>query len=536
MRTSFEAAGDIRGVDLLAAFVEFWRGKASGSVRFSRGGASAGFDLSSGEVAAVFSSEPRFTTASVLVRAGKLEAAALERLSAPEGSDAALAALAAGILTKREWRWGEKIRAIEILSDLLLWPEGKYLFDADARPAPGEFTLTIPRLLLELFLRSRDRNLIEHQLGPPDAPLLRASNFEEEFATFGLTADAESVVRLIGGRSSAAEISRMAPADEFAVLKLLAALTTLGLVHPAQDLSEVSPGVASETPVAPEPEFSPDALDMAVAAGEPPLQEAPETIEPPDLATEMHDIFPASPAPHPGEPVEAALEGEPAGESFDSDFPLREERALREESGRRGRGAPLVWLLGILLAAIAAILFVRSRSLPRQEAAGRPPAPIPATAPPSPAQALAPTVAPPAVTLPPSPAPTKGKMSVPTVQATVPPAARQRQAPTAGRNDAARREWVQRAERDRRRLAAEPVTHFAIQLELACEVPSLAEAWKHDQPAGSMWLLVTPHGGRDCFRVLWGRYRTREAAIQAKAGIPSFFVTPSNRPAVVAVR
>ncbi len=80
------------------------------------------------------------------------------------------------------------------------------------------------------------------------------------------------------------------------------------------------------------------------------------------------------------------------------------------------------------------------------------------------------------------------------------------------------------------------MTHFAIQLELACEVPSLAEAWKHDQPAGSMWLLVTPHGGRDCFRVLWGRYRTREAAIQAKAGIPSFFVTPSNRPAVVAVR
>lgn len=529
MRVSFETAGDIRGVDLLAAFVTLWRERTSGSVRFSRAGATAGFDFSSGEVTAVFSSEPRFATASVLIRAGKLEAAALERLSAPEGSDAALAALAAGILTKREWRWGEKIRAIEVFADMLLWPEGKYLFDAGARPAQGESALAIPRLLLELFLRSRDRNLIEHQLGPPDAPLLRAPDFEQEFMTFGLTADAESVVRLIDGRASAAEISRKAPADPFAVLKLLAALATLGLVRPAQAPSEAPLRIAPEAPPTwRQPEWSPDARDGHVPAGG-------ETLEEEAPAEVTHDIsvFPVSP-PEADERFETSPEAETPAQSFDSDFPLPEEKQPSDETGGPGRRAPLVWLLGILLAAIAAILFVRSRAMPRQELASQPPAPIAATMLPSPVEVAAPTV-PAVATLAPAPQPTRARPSARAAPTASPSAALQRRAASAGGNDAMRREWVKKAEHDRNRLASEPGTRFAIQLELACEVPSLVGAWKHDRPAGSMWLLAAPHGGRDCFRVLWGRYRTREAAIRARADTPPFFVTNTNRPAVVAV-
>jgi hypothetical protein len=51
-----------------------------------------------------------------------------------------------------------------------------------------------------------------------------------------------------------------------------------------------------------------------------------------------------------------------------------------------------------------------------------------------------------------------------------------------------------------------------------------------------MWLLPVAHGGRDCFRVLWGRYPTLDAAKKGKGGIPSYFVTARNHPAVVAVR
>jgi hypothetical protein len=528
MRTSFAAAGDIRDVDLLAAFVGFWREKRSGSVRFSRAAASAGFDLSTGEVTAVFSSEPRFATAAVLMRAGKLEAGALERLSVPEGGDAALAALTAGILTKREWRWGEKIRAIEILSDLLLWPDGNYLFDAETHAARAESALPIPRLVLELFLRSRDPNLIEHQLGSSEAPLLRAPGFEEEFTTFGLTADAESVVRLIDGRASATEISRTAPSDQFAVLKLLAALATLGLVRPAQTLPGRALRTAAEArPVPGEPDPWPDRPAWGVSSrGEP-----PEEAEPTAALTEIPVL---APAPGAGEGIEASPEEETSAESFDSDFSLPQERPFSEKGSRPGRPATLVWLLGILLAGIAITLFVRSRALPRQEPVSKPPATIVAPPPPSPRKALVPTLPPTPAAVPVPSAQAKASARPPRAAST-PPVARQQNVAGAGLNDAARQQWVKRAEHDRKRLASEPATRFAIQLELACEVSSLTKSWKHDRPAGSMWLLVTPHRGRDCFRVLWGRYRTREAAMRAKADIPPFFVTPSNRPRVVAV-
>ena len=174
------------------------------------------------------------------MRAGKLEAATLERIAAPEGGDRALLALQAGVLTRREWRWGEKIRAVEILSDLLTWLDGEYWFFRTTEDEAPEARLPIPRLILELFLRSRDRSLVLHYLGGVDVPIARADTFDEEFATFGLTADAESVVRLIDGKSSAAEIASEAPAEPFAVEKLLAALVTLGLVHP-----EFAPGAAA---------------------------------------------------------------------------------------------------------------------------------------------------------------------------------------------------------------------------------------------------------------------------------------------------
>jgi hypothetical protein len=116
MRTRFEPEGDIPSVDILAGFVALWRESGSGALRAEHAASSARFDLADGDVVGVSSSDPRFDTAAILVRAGKLDPAALDRLVAPEGSDRALAALAAGILTKREWRWGEKIRAVEVLS------------------------------------------------------------------------------------------------------------------------------------------------------------------------------------------------------------------------------------------------------------------------------------------------------------------------------------------------------------------------------------------------------------------------------------
>lgn len=646
MRTDFETAGDIRDVDLLAAFVGFWKSRASGAISFSRAATSAAFGLAEGEIVSISSTESRFESSAILVRAGKLDATALERLSIPEGTDGALAALQTGILTKREWRWGEKIRAIEVLADLLAWPDGKYYFDGDARPVAGDFTLTIPRLVLELFLRSRDRNLVEHQLGPSDAPLLRAADFDQEFTTFGLTADAESVVRLIDGRATADEIARVAPAEDFAVRKLLAALATLGLIRAAraggaaaasgaesehdEPVGAAEPAGALEGTLVLPPESAPRVDDLEAETGVPAAdawdrrddidaatrripgvdaenQEneegtrdvaAPESREHDDVApwdvpvrdagrrrTSAFDFDPpgstssleAFPFPLSGGGSETESASGRGAEEEPGLAPILPAETFGTDAAPRPGGAGPGTILGILVAglvvAIAAVLFFRSRSVTSGPSPGvavptaSVPAPsetrVPRTAAPAPSPAGsssasiaaavavsprpgAPAARPTLTARAPAIAPSTAASAAPRRTASVPMPARvaavratavpppaRAVAPAEAVPSGNRPEWSSRASRDRRRLASDRATRYTIQLELACEVPSLTEAWKHDRPAGSMWLLETRHGSRDCFRVMWGRYPSLDAAKRAKTAIPSFFTTPSNHPAVV---
>ena len=80
MRAAFESAGDIRSVDLLSALVALWRDKADGSLNFSRPGATAGFELRGGELVRSTSSQTHYEAVAILLRAGKLEAAAVAKL------------------------------------------------------------------------------------------------------------------------------------------------------------------------------------------------------------------------------------------------------------------------------------------------------------------------------------------------------------------------------------------------------------------------------------------------------------------------
>jgi septal ring-binding cell division protein DamX len=395
-------------VDLLSALVTLWRERAGDSLRFSRPGATAGFDLVGGEVVATLSSQAPFDTTAILIRAGKVDAAAVGRLAIPEGGDATVAAMQAGLITDRDRKWAQKIRAIEVLSDLLGWLEGEYVREPAVPAPPGDWTLPLPRLVLELFLRSRDRTLVEHALGAPDLPLVKAGGFDEEFETYGLTSDAGDVVALIDGRASAEEIAESSNADEFAVLKLLAALTTLGLVHPEEAAPAADPrrlpAAAREPerePVAPpvEPmerveterweveEESPESLP---AEPEPEPPEAPpediapepvplpidEEHRPPEPEREpAQPIFHPVPAPDPMLAVEAPS---PA------DFFSRPERGIEAvdpvvdltggdgsppDPPRRRSPALLLGLLAALIVAVVLLLLARSREGSREQTA-----------------------------------------------------------------------------------------------------------------------------------------------------------------------
>jgi septal ring-binding cell division protein DamX len=500
------------------------------------------------------------------VRAGKLDPSALEGRRLTAGRDRARAAREQGLLTQRDWRWGEKIRAVEILAELLTWLEGRYSFDPDEIPEAGEFRVGIERLLLELFLRSRDREFIHHSLGATDAPLQRAADFDEAFPALGLTPDAVSVVSAIDGRTTAAEISRRVPPDPFSVQKLLAALTTLGLVHPEYAAEAKPRRVAATPPPAqvPAPTSTPSTPkeaprpEPAEPAAPAPQEPAPAKIEseisaapsaPDEAPIEEPPVkgfpieLPMEPVPEPAEP-EPAILGWEQGPLEPLDQPLDFSEPVLHRSGRPSLTP--VWVLAVLAIAVGALLVSRARRV-RSEPPATPvvaATPLPTllpteppavtAAPPTafaasgPAETPSPTVMPATPIPPTATAPTTTIVPTRLPRPSPPPAA-------AGAVPRDRRGWLERAESDRRALAESRSMQYTIQLELVCELPSLEEAWNYDR-GRAMWLLVSTHRGRECFRVLWGRYATLEAARSAKASVPRFFFTPTNQPTVVSAR
>jgi len=225
----------------------------------------------------------------------------------------------------------------------------------------------------------------------------------------------------------------------------------------------------------------------------------------------------------------------------------------------------LFMVLGMLVAATAAVLYWRSRG-PADGGEGQPLAVAAASpSPTSPETSMETPVAarPPAPAIPVATAPITAPTRVPTIvpsarptalparptatQAPHSPAAasapRSPAATPAPRSPAAaqarpqsRQGWSAKADRDEKSASSDPSARFAVQLELACEIPSLTEAFAHDQPAGTMWVVKTSYRGRTCFRVLWGRYPDRDAAERGLSAAPAFFSTSRNHPMVVPVR
>ena len=551
MRTAFEREGDVRSVDLTGALATLWRERGTGVLAFSHGSTRVRFEILEGDLVGAFSSDPSFETAEVLIRAGKLDAAALRGRRFPPGRDRARAARELGVLTERDWRWGEKIRAVEILAYVIGWLEGRYSFDPGEQPEPRDFRLGIERLLLELFLRSRDREFVHRSLGTVDAPLQRAADFEERFRALGLTTDANEVVEAIDGRTTAAEISRRVGPDAFSVEKLLAALTTLGLAHPEyaapSQPKRVVPATAPpppspapavepepeppELPPPPEPEPVPSPAKATIRSKE---AEPPGPLEKPVLEEAPIEL-PLLPAPEPSEAEPALTSWEPIPpEPLDQPFVLAESPEFVPSSRP---GLSPIWLLLVLAIAVGALLVFRSR----QGGSATTSAGVRGAAVAAPTRAASPAAAlggrpsgKTAVATRPTEAPATPVLSMTATLAptAIPPTVAARPKAPVPR-DLAR--WMTLAERDLRAVQRDRRSRYAIQLELVCEPGSLDEAWRYDR-GDALWLLRADFRGRECFRVLWGRYATLDGARAAKSSVPRFFFTPANQPAVVSIR
>jgi len=124
------------------------------------------------------------------------------------------------------------------------------------------------------------------------------------------------------------------------------------------------------------------------------------------------------------------------------------------------------------------------------------------------------------ITPPPSNAPPSARPASPQPEATP---ARSPADPTRARYESMAREFAAKAS----------PSEYTLQVELVCQNASIANALEKGKT--EVWFTSTTYRGQNCFRVYWGRYRTREAAAAAAGEIPAA-LRGSTRPVVVSVR
>jgi len=598
MRETFDAGGPLASVDVLAAICGIGRRKESGTLSVA-GPAGESVRLGFAEGALVALDPPAESgPADVLIRGGKIQRATYEALTVGDFEDRFAVAVASGVISRREANWGLKISAIESLVRVLSWTEGEYAWEeGDPKPTTPPLNLRIDQWVLELFLRSNDRGFVVRKIGPPDVPVARAEGFAESFAALGLTADADAVVEGVDGRRTIDEIVKRSRADEFATLKLLAALITLGLVLPIHELPDTAeadtasapdfaPMASSEPPPAPEEPWAaePDAFEL-----EPAAEIAPEPISDPEPPLESESAAPSAEAPEeepsetPWEPEATEAEGEEVdaehGDGGERTVPEAEEsvpepptrdpareisvplfaltapeaepapeadseppESLPEgkaDSHRRLGSVRVVALLAAL--ALAAVLIaVRRRATPTAPETATPPATAPSNPPVPPAAGAAATEPPPRTSSAlPEPHPDRSperRAAAPPAPLKASPERRAKKGEPAGSAAPAKNESWEALARAGRKAFEHPGAHrYAIQLELACEGSTLEKAFAADPGRRQIWIAAYPFRGRSCYRVLWGKYRDLDSAKAAKSAVPEMFSHDGNHPAVVSL-
>jgi septal ring-binding cell division protein DamX len=497
VRTSFEQTGEIASLDLLAALLDLARDRGIGGVRFERPGDLVVFGFESGDLVFCLAPE-RSSPGQILIRSGKIQPESYRSLAVPEGEDRFSVAVAAGVVSRREAAWAQKISAVEALAGLLAWTDGTYLVSDAAPSTSGDFRLPVPRWVLELFLRSRDRSFVMQHLGPLETVLHKAEDFTNSFAALGLTADADSVVARVDGKRTVSEVAGYGSTDEFSVFKLMAALVTLGLLRPEWDQPfPAEAPAAAETPAPPRETVPPD-------------EPFPEPPAPPADLPEPVAAIPlfAVTAPEPGG----------AGEGLADEVlkPPAEQETQTKQRSLTGRFV----VLGIFVFAGLAGAFLywglpkgASRQEPGNVGEVRPAQELPSPK----AQSAT--------------AETSTEKVIPSVEVP-PPSPAPAPAPTRPRDADS---WETLAQKGEREFAHPGKSRFTIQLEIACQPETLRKAFAQPRAREEMWIVPFSHQGRSCYRVLWGRFHNREAAHSALAGVPRGFSEGNNRPAVIAL-
>ena len=474
--------GDIRDISVIETALELAHGGFTGAARFERDDVIKIVYLRDGSFLSASTNDRTDSLDEILLRGSMVSRDHIRQALAKrkDGESLGDALLNLGFITRRELAKARRVQLVGILRSLTAWNEGTYQLVSDYVPKREEGTpFPVPQIIVELLVTSEDRAAAESAMQSGEIVLAPAPGGEGIFSALGLNEDAESVMALVDGERSAAEIAASSPLDAFSVYKLLHAFEVVGIVEPVSDALPVA--------------GQDDDLDW----GGEELELGPQDRAEPALP-EAAGIAPAAVAGVDFGEDEAGP-GEEVATGRQDSLPSSFQRGRIEPSRSK---FPIVAGIALLIGAIAGAAWWFLLRTP----------PAPAVSPditedvavatetafsePEDADAIAttmttmPEVVGDPVADPVAPGPTAALTPVPATESPV--------------------------------ATAQPVNvAWSWQVSFVCQAGS-AEAARAGGGEG-VWSMPVVRDGRSCHRIFWGRFETREAARAARGDLPAYF-------------
>jgi hypothetical protein len=546
---SFE--GSIGEIDLVRRLVDLGRERFTGAIRFERDGIIKIVYLKGGDVLSASTNDRADSIDEILLRAGKIDREHVKQALAKRKENETLgdALLGLGFITRKELAWARRVQAIGILRSVRSWSNGSYTIVADYLPKREEGTLfPLPQIIVELIVTEQDRKPIEKAMDGGSAIFTKSADFDAGFERLGLNEEAVQIVVQVDGKRTAADVANAAGKDAFNAYKLLEALRALGLLSKLQVKDEfafatdaVTDGEDAWTSRANELMTAADTEDLDLGV---PSQDEPPVIEPAAPAAvaatlaakepqwgfdDARQASPPPPSPPPPAPAHSPVPAPPRRTQHVAPRTLSATQTQRKRQisnaappPKRSR-APVFTLIVLMLIAAAGYAFWtwwsgQQGAIAQARPSGLKPVATQSTLPRATVQSRpAPSLSV-AQAIPPAPQATPPPKTPPPQPAIV--SAAPQSSPAAGRYEAMAQEFARTAS-----------GNFTVQFELVCQTSSLAKAVQAG--GANVWFVPISYRGQTCYRVFWGRFPTREAAMAAWVKIPSSI--RGAKPVVVAV-
>ena len=553
--------GAIGEIDLVERLVELSREKFTGAIRFEQDGIIKIVYFKGGDILSASTNDRKDAIDEILLRAGKISREHIKQALAKRQESETLgdALLNLGFITRKELTWARRVQVIGIIRSVRAWTTGNFAIVPDYLPKREEGTLfPLQQIIVEFIVTEQERQPFDRAMEGGEAIFRKRFEFDEDFTKLDLNDEANEITQQIDGHKSAAEIAVATGKDAFNVYKLLEALRLLGLIEK---------GTAKEEPKVEEVAFETgestgEGVETLSAPPVPSMLDAPPISPTDSVPARSGVVMPAWDAPRktPATATGASVE-RPAPA-----IPLPPQRKRTVTTAkvppRRSR-APLYIVLALVLlggAGYAGWIWWQQQQQSKIASGAVTTPPVRATAVPIPTAAPPPVTTSSAATSTTTTASTPSTIPAPMTTtiahtATVappphPPAATQTNPPAvasrlekspggstitntpptaaAPPTDGSREHYDAMA----RQYAQNASGNFTIQFELVCQPASVAKAIAAG--GSSVWFVPTTYRGQSCYRVFWGHYDTREAAMQSVAGIPQPLRSEAT-PVVIAV-